>query len=71
MRPPSETAPLLYGVHHQFFAKEVYLGHEVLVGLLPYLAGGLVARELKLPRPAGNVTDERVELFRGIQGVPS
>ena len=61
---------LPYGVHHQFFAKEVHLGHEVLGGLLPYLARVLVARDLKLPSPAGHVTDERVELFRSVQGVP-
>ena len=65
MRPLAETdRPLLgedgvvgvalpYGVHHQFFAKEVHLGHEVLGGLLPHLARVLVARDLKLPSPAG------------------
>src|SRR5215216_7759590 len=60
----------LYSVHHQLLAKEVYLGHEILGGFLPYFARILVARELKLPRPAGHVTDESVELFRGVLGGP-
>ena len=79
MRPLSETDPprssvrvaLPYGFHHQLLAKEVHLGYEVLRGLLPYFARVLVARKLKLPSPAGHVADEGVELFRGVQGVPS
>ena len=30
----------------------------------------MVARDLKLPRLAGHVTDERVELFGGVFGGP-
>jgi hypothetical protein len=47
-------------VHHELLAEEVHLGDNVFGGLLPYRAGVLVAGELKVSGPVGQVTDELV-----------
>jgi hypothetical protein len=48
------------GAHHELLAQEVHLGNYVFGGLLRYLARGLVAGELELPGPAGQVANELV-----------